>query len=62
LADALGLSNDAFKDRYGFEKPDKQDHIVYYCRSGVRAENAAMMTTMSLFFRFVIFGFSKNSN
>ena len=44
MADALQLSSDQFKQQYGFDQPTRDDHIVYYCRSGVRAENAAMMS------------------
>ena len=35
---ALNLSDDVFEKRYGFAKPpDDGDHVVFYCRSGIRS-------------------------
>ena len=41
LVSGFGLSRQAFFDRFGFEKPDKNRHdIVRSCASGARATNA----------------------
>ncbi|KAI8902980.1 Rhodanese-like domain-containing protein [Globomyces pollinis-pini] len=38
---ALTKENDEFKELYGFEKPSKDDHIVFYCKSGMRSAVAS---------------------
>ncbi|KZT51063.1 Rhodanese-like protein [Calocera cornea HHB12733] len=40
LKDALRLSPAAFRARYGFEMPEKQKQIIFYCRSGKRSLTA----------------------
>jgi rhodanese-related sulfurtransferase len=43
LESALKMTPAEFERKYGFAKPDaKQDHVVFYCRSGARAEKAAL--------------------
>ncbi|RKP38039.1 Rhodanese-like domain-containing protein, partial [Dimargaris cristalligena] len=37
---ALQLSPQQFQATYGFSKPQPEDHLVFYCRSGVRAGTA----------------------
>ena len=34
---------EAFKKRYGFDKPEEGDEIVFYCRSGVRSDMACSL-------------------
>ncbi|ODQ55659.1 Rhodanese-like protein [Saitoella complicata NRRL Y-17804] len=40
LQEALSLSELQFQDKYGFEKPPKEQEIVFYCRSGKRSTAA----------------------
>ncbi|KAG9256500.1 Rhodanese domain protein [Emericellopsis atlantica] len=35
------ISNEDFEDMYGFERPPKDAHLVFYCKAGVRAKSAA---------------------
>jgi len=39
---AFELSEEEFKERYGFDKPSKSDLIILYCRTGSRSGMAAM--------------------
>lgn len=41
IDDALGLSSSNYELIYELKKPAKDDPILVYCMSGVRAENAA---------------------
>ncbi|KAH9949021.1 Rhodanese-like protein [Amylocystis lapponica] len=40
LSGALHLKPDTFKAQYGFDKPQKDQEIVFYCRSGKRSTTA----------------------
>ncbi|KAG1810115.1 Rhodanese-like domain-containing protein [Suillus plorans] len=40
LANSFHLSPQAFKAQHGFEKPGKQQEVVFYCRSGMRSASA----------------------
>lgn len=40
LANSLHLSQQAFKSRFGWDKPRSEQEIVFYCRSGKRAATA----------------------
>lgn len=41
LGEALMLTNEEFKNKYGAPKPSKEDvDIVFHCRAGVRSRNA----------------------
>jgi rhodanese-related sulfurtransferase len=40
LANSLHLTPQAFKVQHGFEKPKKQQEVVFYCRSGMRSASA----------------------
>lgn len=35
------ISPSDFEDMYGFERPDKDKELVFYCKAGVRAKAAA---------------------
>ncbi|RDA87391.1 hypothetical protein CP532_7032 [Ophiocordyceps camponoti-leonardi (nom. inval.)] len=35
------ISAEAFREAYGFDRPAKGSHVVFYCRAGVRAHAAA---------------------
>ncbi|KAF7872317.1 hypothetical protein EAF04_003241 [Stromatinia cepivora] len=39
--DAFSISEEEFEDRFGFERPSKEEECVFYCRSGVRSRAAA---------------------
>ncbi len=39
--DAFFLPEEEFEDRYGFERPDKDAVVVFYCKAGVRSRTAA---------------------
>jgi rhodanese-related sulfurtransferase len=41
LAGALALSDDDFKAKYGFKKPNKDTPIVTHCWAGMRAQKAS---------------------
>jgi 3-mercaptopyruvate sulfurtransferase SseA len=40
-ADAFFISEEEFEERFGFERPGKDDEVVFYCKSGVRSRGAA---------------------
>jgi len=39
--DSWFISAEEFEDRFGFERPGKEQEVVFYCRSGVRSRAAA---------------------
>ncbi|KAI1192210.1 Rhodanese-like domain-containing protein [Nemania serpens] len=39
--DSFHLSSEEFEDRFGFARPERDDEVVFYCRSGVRSRAAA---------------------
>ncbi|KAF9535571.1 Rhodanese-like domain-containing protein [Crepidotus variabilis] len=41
MSGALHLPHQEFKDKFGFEKPRKNQEVVFYCRSGMRSSTAA---------------------
>jgi len=42
--DALFLPADEFEERFGFAKPDVDEHeVVFYCKAGVRSAAAARL-------------------
>jgi rhodanese-related sulfurtransferase len=41
--DAFFLSADAFEDKFGFARPDKDKEVVFYCKAGVRSRAAAQL-------------------
>ena len=40
LANALTLKPESFKSKFGWEKPQRDQEVVFYCRSGKRAASA----------------------
>ena len=40
LAGSLALNPEAFKSKFGFEQPQKDQEVVFYCRSGKRSASA----------------------
>ncbi|PPR01174.1 hypothetical protein CVT24_006050 [Panaeolus cyanescens] len=41
LPAALNLSSVEFKEKYGFDKPKKDQEVTFYCRSGMRSSTAS---------------------
>ncbi|KAF5368336.1 hypothetical protein D9758_002372 [Tetrapyrgos nigripes] len=41
LGEALRLSPASFQEKYGFEKPRKDQEVTFYCRSGKRSTSAS---------------------
>lgn len=41
LAGDLHLTSAAFLEKYGYQKPQKDQEIVFYCRSGKRSASAS---------------------
>jgi rhodanese-related sulfurtransferase len=39
--DAFFLTPEEFEERFGFERPEKEDEVVFYCKAGVRSRAAA---------------------
>ncbi|KAG9231399.1 rhodanese domain-containing protein [Amylocarpus encephaloides] len=39
--DSFFIPEDEFEDRFGFEKPGKEQQLVVYCKAGVRSRTAA---------------------
>ncbi|PHH84059.1 hypothetical protein CDD83_2559 [Cordyceps sp. RAO-2017] len=43
LAEGLRAPDHEFEHRYGFERPPRDAHLLFYCRAGVRARSAAAL-------------------
>jgi rhodanese-related sulfurtransferase len=41
VVNIISMDDQAFKNRYGFEKPSNNDEIICYCKSGKRSDMAA---------------------
>jgi rhodanese-related sulfurtransferase len=41
LAGALHMDGAKFKEKYGFQKPEFDQEVVFYCRSGMRSATAS---------------------
>lgn len=39
--DSFFITAEEFEDRFGFERPSKDQEVVFYCKSGVRSRAAA---------------------
>lgn len=35
------ISEEDFSDMYGYERPPKDAHLMFYCKAGIRARSAA---------------------
>lgn len=40
MAAALHMNPEAFKEKFGFEKPKSGQEVIFYCRSGKRSATA----------------------
>lgn len=38
ISSAVGLEANQFNEKYGFDKPNKDDRVIVYCRSGRRSD------------------------
>ncbi|XP_037089948.1 rhodanese domain-containing protein CG4456-like isoform X2 [Pollicipes pollicipes] len=45
IKEAVALSEDNFKKRYGVARPGERDPLILHCRGGVRAQKAAALLT-----------------
>ncbi|MDA1196643.1 MAG: rhodanese-like domain-containing protein [Nanoarchaeota archaeon] len=43
LEQALQLENEEFKTKYDFEKPNKEQELIFYCHAGGRSAKAAKL-------------------
>ncbi|KAH7314043.1 Rhodanese-like domain-containing protein [Rhexocercosporidium sp. MPI-PUGE-AT-0058] len=41
--DSFFITAEEFEDRFGFERPGKDQEVVFYCKSGVRSRAAAAL-------------------
>ncbi|ETI19573.1 hypothetical protein G647_09407 [Cladophialophora carrionii CBS 160.54] len=48
-ADGFFLPADEFEERFGFEKPGKEDEVIFYCKAGVRSRAAARLASQAGF-------------
>ncbi|KAI0343898.1 Rhodanese-like protein [Trametopsis cervina] len=49
LANSITLSAETFKQKFGWEKPRRDQEIVFYCRSGKRSSSACDIATRNGF-------------
>ena len=42
-ADGFFLPAEEFEERFGFQKPGKDDEVIFYCKAGVRSRAAATL-------------------
>lgn len=54
LANSLHLNPPDFQQKFGFEKPKKDQEIVFYCRSGKRSATACDVAKRNGFTKCVI--------
>ncbi|ETN46256.1 uncharacterized protein HMPREF1541_00440 [Cyphellophora europaea CBS 101466] len=47
--DAFFLSPEEFEDKFGFERPGKDDEVVFFCKAGVRSKAAARLAQQAAF-------------
>ncbi|KAI1457548.1 Rhodanese-like protein [Annulohypoxylon moriforme] len=45
--DSFHISADEFRDRFGFERPEVDEKVVFYCKAGVRSRAAAEVAMMA---------------
>lgn len=41
LGESLHLTPQAFKTKHGYDKPQKDQQVIFYCRSGMRSATAS---------------------
>ena len=41
------LPAEEFEDRFGFDKPEANKEVVFYCKAGVRSSAAAKLASQS---------------
>ncbi|KAF4637288.1 hypothetical protein G7Y89_g798 [Cudoniella acicularis] len=45
--DSFFITEEEFEDRFGFERPEKNKELVFYCKAGVRSRAAAELAKMA---------------
>jgi len=40
MGESLKLTSDAFKEKFGYDKPRPLQQVIFYCRSGMRSTSA----------------------
>ncbi|KAJ9634763.1 Thiosulfate sulfurtransferase rdl2, mitochondrial [Knufia peltigerae] len=48
-SDAYFLPAEEFEERFGFQKPGKEDEVIFYCKAGVRGKAAAQLARQAGF-------------
>jgi rhodanese-related sulfurtransferase len=51
---ALAMPEDAFKAKYGFDKPQREQEIIFYCRSGKRSASAGDVAVRNGYTKWVV--------
>ena len=57
LPTALGMPPVEFKEKFGFEKPRKDQEVTFYCRSGKRSTTASDVAKRNGYTRYVLITF-----
>lgn len=55
LSNSLHIEPVAFKEKHGFDKPKKDQEVIFYCRSGVRSSTASDVAKRNGFTKCVFF-------
>jgi rhodanese-related sulfurtransferase len=58
ISTALGMNEDAFKAKYGWDKPKRDQEIIFYCRSGKRSASAGDVAVRNGYKKYVLFMFT----
>lgn len=54
LAESLTLAPGVFKTKHGYEKPKKDQRLIFYCRSGMRSASAGDVAKRNGFKKWVL--------
>lgn len=54
LGNSLHLNRTAFLEKHGFEKPAKEQQIIFYCRSGKRSTTACDVAKRNGFTKYAL--------
>ena len=41
--DAFFMAEEDFEEKFGFPRPTEKDEVIFYCKSGVRSRQAALL-------------------
>jgi len=45
--EAFFITAEEFEDRFGFERPRKEQELVFYCKAGIRSRAAAALASQA---------------